>query len=331
MSEYKFRGLRPPFLSRGIMDKGKWPAEVLQRSEQLQAQLAAPFRDLLHEHQLPEDFLPVLTQVFLPLAIWTLNRHQHNRPLVIGISGGQGTGKSTLADVWQRVYREIGYRCCTLSLDDIYLTQQQRRALATKVHPLLKTRGVPGTHDTALGINTLKALCSADKDSTVSLPRFDKGSDDRIPAHLWPVVSGQVDIVLFEGWCLGARPSLEPKGPLNELEDKRDACGKWRNYVNQQLEGPYRDLFSLIDIWIMLKAPSMACIVRWRQLQEHKLRARSGRGMTGRQIAQFVQHYERLTRNLLEDMPNWADCVIALGEDHKVRGVQLGADSSRRV
>ncbi|AWF79914.1 kinase [Microbulbifer sp. A4B17] len=311
------------------MNKDQWPVEVLERCGQLQSSLKGPFRDLLREHQLPDDFFPVLGQTFLPLAVWLLNRFKRSNPLVIGISGGQGTGKSTLADVWQRIYQEMGYRCCTLSLDDIYLTMEQRRDLAAKIHPLLETRGVPGTHDIDLGINTLKALCSAGKDSAITLPRFDKGCDDRIAERLWPVSKGEMDIVLFEGWCLGAKPSFASEVPLNEMEYREDLSGEWRNYVNQQLAGAYQDLFSLIDVWVMLKAPSMQCIVEWRKLQEHKLRARSGMGMTDQQVMRFVQHYERVTRNLLKDMPSWADCVIELGEDHQVKDVKLRAERSR--
>ncbi|WP_444934865.1 phosphoribulokinase [Microbulbifer sp. JTAC008] len=305
------------------MNKAKWPNEVLERSGQLKESLSGLFKELLREHQLPCDFLQVLEQLFLPLGVWVLTRHKRSNPLLIGVSGGQGTGKSTLADVWQCIYQAMGYRCCVLSLDDIYLTLEQRRKLATQVHPLLETRGVPGTHDIGLGISTLKALCAANTDSAIALPRFDKGRDDRIPEHLWPVFKGQVDVVIFEGWCLGAKPSEGHEGPLNELECREDSTGEWRNYVNQQLEGSYRDLFSLIDVWVMLKAPSMECIVEWRKLQEHKLRVRSGMGMTDQQIVQFVQHYERVTRSLLEDMPGWADCVIELGEEHQVKGLRM--------
>ncbi|MCO1333238.1 phosphoribulokinase [Microbulbifer sp. OS29] len=304
----------------------QWPAGLLERSEQLYTKLAGPIKQLIAEHQLPIEFYSVIRGVSLPLALWILKRYKSGSPLIVGISGGQGTGKSTLAEIWKLVYQEVGYRCCTLSLDDIYLTLKQRQDLARTVHPLLETRGVPGTHDVNLGISTLNTLCSAETGSAIAIPRFDKARDDRFAPHLWPVYRGQVDIILFEGWCLGAKSSVQPQAPLNELESSEDRFGHWRGYVNQQLDGPYRELFAMVDTWVMLKAPSMESIIEWRRLQEQKLRMRSGGGMTDNQIVRFVQHFERVTRNLLRDMPAWADCVLDVGEDHLIRKLDLRLD-----
>ena len=79
-----------------------------------------------------------------------------DKPLIIGINGSQGSGKSTLADYLCTMLNErYQLRCVSLSLDDFYLTKLERQQLASQVHPLLETRGVPGTHDIPLALETI--------------------------------------------------------------------------------------------------------------------------------------------------------------------------------
>jgi D-glycerate 3-kinase len=59
-------------------------------------------------------------------------------------------------------------------------------------------------------------------------------------------------------------------------------------------------------------------VLRWRIEQEQALRAR-GQGMSDAQIARFIQHYERLTRHILGDMPHYADLTLPLNEDRSLR------------
>jgi D-glycerate 3-kinase len=189
------------------------------------------------------------------------------------------------------------------------------------VHPLLRTRGVPGTHDTKLGIHTLHDLAQAKK---VKLPRFDKARDDRRPEAAWETIEAPVDLVLFEGWCVGAKPQgLEAlTQPINALEANEDVDGRWRRYVNDALGGEYQRLFAKIDLLVLLAAPSFDVVFKWRTQQEEELRSqtqgdRSG-VMSDAQIARFIQHYERLTKHVLIEMPPRADLVIRLGEDRAV-------------
>ncbi|MGI4876825.1 MAG: hypothetical protein ACRYG4_05010 [Janthinobacterium lividum] len=236
------------------------------------------------------------------------------RPLVIGICGAQGSGKSTVAAAVADRLAASGLSVATLSLDDLYLSRADRFALAATVHPLLATRGVPGTHDTTLGLALFAAL---DRGETVRLPRFDKASDDRAPEDAWQPVAAGLDVLVFEGWCVGAvaQADADLAAPVNALERDEDVDGRWRAYVNAALSGPgYRALFARIDRLVLLAAPGFEVVAGWRTEQE-----RRGAGvMTTAEVARFVAHYERLTRHILAEMPARADLVIRLAPDRSV-------------
>lgn len=305
-----------------------WPQPVRESARELRGRLHVQIDDFIRDQQLPESFHLLIDNYYLPLAVWLAGLRRGGRTLVIGICGGQGSGKSTLTNFLQMVWAEMDLNSAGFSLDDIYLTRAERQKLGQSVHPLLETRGVPGTHDVQLGLDTIDALCSAGASDDIALPLFDKSLDDRAPHRRWPRRRGPVDLLLFEGWCVGARPWVKnPSGkggePINALERNEDPDGSWRNYVREQLAGPYRALFARLDVLLMLKVPDMACVLEWRRLQERKLRARSGGGMDDTALERFVQHYERLTRYLLEEMPGRADCVFELGRDHGIRAMRL--------
>lgn len=303
---------------------GGWPESVQAQARALRSHLQPAIDGFLREHQLPENFSQVIDDYYLPLAVWLAQRHLPGKTLVVGLCGGQGSGKSTLCDFLQIAWREgMQLSAMGLSLDDFYLTHAERRQLAEEVHPLLATRGVPGTHDVDLGLRTIERLRHAGAETRTFVPRFDKSTDDRAPGDRCRHWHGPLDILLFEGWCLGARPWSNTEPPINALERKRDPKGIWRNYINAQLSGPYRKLFAQLDALMMLKVPDMECVLEWRTLQERQLRARSGRGMSDEQVAEFVQHYERVTRSMLEEMPQRADCVFELGRDHNIQGMRL--------
>ncbi|MCW1381319.1 kinase [Novosphingobium sp. KCTC 2891] len=253
------------------------------------------------------------------------------RPLVVGLCGAQGSGKSTLAAALVRALNEAGIPAATLSLDDLYLTHAERRSLAATVHPLLGTRGVPGTHDLQLGLDTLDAVARGEQ---APLPRFDKGEDDRTPRGTWSTAPLATQALVLEGWCVGAlpQPPTALSAPVNVLERDEDPDGRWRRYVNDQLAGPYRALFERIDLLVLLAAPGFDIVARWRGEQEEPLR-REGRGMNNAEIARFVMHYERLTRHILAEMPARADLVLRLDDQRKVlevrqRGERLGEQNS---
>ena len=238
-------------------------------------------------------------------------------PLIVGLTGGQGSGKSTLASKLPDVLAAQGLRAAVLSLDDLYLTKAERQRLAREAHPLLATRGVPGTHDVALGLEVLASL-RAGRETLV--PGFDKAADDRRPRDEWTRVLGPLGVIVFEGWCVGARPQPPQAlaAPVNELERTRDPDGVWRRYANDALAGPYRGLFDPIGFQALLLAPGFDAILGWRTQQEHALIDRGGKGQSDEELAVFVQYYERLTRWMADEMPARADVVVRLDEARKV-------------
>ncbi|MDO9477312.1 MAG: hypothetical protein Q8K17_04485 [Pseudohongiella sp.] len=280
-------------------------------------------RQLIADEQLPADFASLAIDYYLPLADYITQCHERRQQtLVIGINGAQGTGKSTLSELLKRLLQARQLECVVLSIDDIYLTRAERSELARDVHPLLQTRGVPGTHDLALGLSLLSALKAATSDTIVDIPGFDKARDDRRPVQDWKVHHGTVDVIVIEGWCVGALPASLAGEPINRLEQEQDADGRWRAFIEQHLLD-YQRLFSQFDLLVMLKAPSMECITEWRSLQEKKLQARTAGEvaagiMSDAELRWFIMHYERLTRLMLETLPARADVVFELDADHRI-------------
>ena len=237
-------------------------------------------------------------------------------PLVVGICGAQGSGKSTLAAHLAERLGGTGLRLATLSLDDLYKTRSERQRMAREVHPLFATRGVPGTHDVALGLDAISAL---ERGEAAPLPRFDKAADDRAPQDSWPLAPAATQVLLFEGWCLGARPQSDVGQPVNALEAGEDPDGVWRRHANAALAGDYHRLFARIDLLVLLAAPGWEVVARWREQQEAELRASGGPAvMSLAEVLRFIQHYERLTRWILEEMPARADLTVRLGEGREV-------------
>ncbi|MDP3176124.1 MAG: kinase [Phenylobacterium sp.] len=238
------------------------------------------------------------------------------RPVTVGLCGSQASGKSTVAAVAARLLAQQGLRCAVLSLDDLYLTREARQALAAQVHPLLATRGPPGTHDVTLGEATLQSLQTPGE---TRIPRFDKGRDTRRASAEWEPFDGAADVILFEGWCVGAiAQRVEALAtPINALEAQEDAGGVWRGYINTALAGPYQALFGRLDTLVLLQAPGFETVLAWRIEQEAKLRLRAPDApgvMSDAQIARFIAHYERITRHILNEMPARADLVFRLDE-----------------
>lgn len=253
------------------------------------------------------------------------------RSIVVGLCGAQGSGKSTTAARLAARIKAVGRNVAVLSIDDFYLTRAQRSALARDLHPLLITRGPPGTHDVALAEATIASLLAARADDVVPAPAFDKSIDDRVAPAQWPRHHGPLDVVLLEGWCVGARPQKFSLllTPVNALERDEDPDGRWRRYVNEQLGGAYRDLFGRLDLRLFLRAPSFDQVYAWRAEQEAGLRRVPGQALPAMDepaLRRFIAHYERITRWLLADEP--ADVVIELDADRAPIGWRAGRGTS---
>jgi D-glycerate 3-kinase len=258
-----------------------------------------------------------LRQYWWPLA---QRLAEQSQPFVLGINGAQGSGKSTLARTLQSMLvQAFGLQVAVLSIDDLYHTKAQRRWLAEHVHPLLLTRGVPGTHDVALGIELIRRFRAG---LSLQLPRFDKSRDDRLLEADW--LQGPADIMIIEGWCLGAQPQPEAllQQPVNQLEKQQDVDVSWRRYVNQCLAGDYQRFFAQLDELIMLQAPDWQTVMRWRAEQERQLTERTGKGMDKAELAEFMMHYQRLTEYQLEHPPGITKRLYRLNKQRRIVSVQ---------
>ena len=284
-------------------------------------------KSFLDRNQLPPSYLDAANQWFAPLVDNIVNNYKpDNSPQVIGINGCQGSGKSTLADYLCTVVAErLGVTTVSLSLDDFYLTKTERNHLAAKVHPLLATRGVPGTHDVQLAIDSIKSLAAGQK---TLITRFDKSIDDRAAAASLKTTEGKIGLIVVEGWCLGAKPESTEKliQPINSLEENDDRDGIWRAYVNRALQNDYPPLFALVDELIMLQAPAFDTVFNWRLEQEQKMVKRlekeginCGSGvMSEQQILRFISYFQRVTENILDEMPQRADHLFKLGQSREI-------------
>lgn len=236
---------------------------------------------------------------------------------IVGLSGAQGTGKSTLALLLADLLcHGFGKRALTLSLDDYYLTRAERLTLASQVHPLLATRGVPGTHALAELHSALRRLRVLSTGQSYPVLRFDKAEDDRMPEPR--VCTGPFDLILFEGWCVGARPqaAADLAEPINALESSADPDGVFRRFVNTQLEGPYASLWRELDLLVYLAAPDMQVVRAFRAQQETALRSQAAPGARGLMdepsLQRFIQHFERVTLHMMRTAASYADAVVLL-------------------
>ncbi|WP_093138597.1 kinase [Pseudoxanthomonas sp. GM95] len=240
---------------------------------------------------------------------------------VWGLSALQGTGKSTFAGQLAKTAEAAGLRTAVLSLDDFYLTRAERQTLARELHPLLATRGPPGTHDLPLALHTLQALREG---RPVKLPRFDKLADDRAPESQWPTLDAPAQLVIFEGWCLGtpAQELAALVAPINALERDEDREGLWRSTCNAALARDYPALWNTCDTLWFLQPPGFDNVVDWRWQAEEQLKSAhpDQRGMSRPQLERFVQHYERVSRQALRTLPQRADRVIAVDAQRRVLG-----------
>ena len=277
-----------------------------------------PFRD--KQGQLKNFYLPICKKINSEYV-------KRKKTKIIGLSGGQGTGKSTISQILKIILKE-GFNLETVifSIDDFYKTRKDRKIMAKKISPLFLTRGVPGTHDAKMLFNCIKNL-KKNRFKKVTVPKFDKSKDDRSPKSKWLEVKKKPNIVIFEGWCVGVTSQKEKDLviPINKLEKQKDEKRIWRQTVNKELKNKYKKIFNLIDKLIFLKVPSFKYVYKWRLLQEKKLRAKSKghKIMSDKQIKNFIMYYERLTKNMLKILPKKANTVINIDKNHRLKSIKF--------
>ena len=258
-------------------------------------------------------------EVVIPLSDYFNSFQKRNIPYFIGLTGGQGSGKTTLSIFIQKILEDVfKKRSVGFSIDDIYKTKEEREKIAKKIHPLCSVRGVPGTHNIGLGNKTIDSLFKAQSNTYTYIPSFSKILDMHHPKKDWRKYKGRPDFIFFDAWCGGAKPIPDNKWrpPLNKLEKEKDPDQVWARWSNNELAGDYQKLFYRFDKLIFIQVEKMENVYENRWLQEKNM----SKGIKDKellknimnkdQIKNFVMHYERLTRHILDEMPNQADIVI---------------------
>jgi len=271
----------------------------------------------------------MLKSFLIPICFWIENKTNHKKPFLIGLAGGQGTGKTTTSSIIKIILEKyFQLDVFKISIDDFYKTRKERVLLSKKIHPMLLTRGVPGTHDINMMLNFFKKIQSK-KFNSLQLPNFNKAIDDRFAKKYWYNIKKRPDVIIFEGWCVGAKP--EKKATLNKainsMEKKKDQKKIWRKYVNQQLKLKYNDLYSQLNCLIYLKAKNFSLLQKWRLKQENKLWLKSKKTskhkiMNKEDVISFMQTYQRITENMFRKMTKHASILVNLGSDHQIKSIR---------
>ena len=284
----------------------------------MQEIMSEPFRDKLGQ----------LNRFYLPISKMIKDEYiKQKKTKVIGLTGGQGTGKSTISNILKIILKEAySLETVIFSIDDFYKTLQERKDMSKKISKLFLTRGVPGTHDTKMLFQCIKNL-KIKKFKKIDIPKFDKSTDDRSQKIKWLKVKKKPNIVIFEGWCVGATAQKNKylNFPINKLEKQNDNKKIWRQKVNLELKKDYKKIFKLIDKLIFLKVPSFKYVFKWRLLQEKKLRitSKGNKTMSDKQIENFIMYYERLTKHMLKTLPKKADTVISIDNKHRLKSIKF--------
>jgi len=280
--------------------------------------LSEPFRNKIGQ----------LNNFYLPISKMIRDTYfKEKKTQIIGLAGGQGSGKSTISNILKIILKE-NYRLETVifSIDDFYKTFKEREIMSKNISPLFLTRGVPGTHDTKIILNCIKKLKN-NRFKKLMIPKFNKATDDREPKKKWLKVIKKPHVVIFEGWCIGAeqQKNKDLLIAINELEKYQDKKRIWRNRVNQELKKNYKKIFNLIDKIIFLKVPSFKHVFKWRLLQEKKLRitSKGKKTMSDIQIKKFIMFYERLTKHMLKTLTYTADSVIKIDTKHRLKSIKF--------
>jgi len=293
-------------------------------------QLISVLQEHIQYEKLPADFIQLVKNYYWPIVCDIANAIEDPapKPYFLGIQGTQGSGKSTFAGFIKRILEEeFGKNCLVLSLDDFYLTKAERETLSQEVHPLLMTRGVPGTHDIGLLSQTIEQINSLQAGQSISVVTFNKALDDRADPKDWQSITEPQDVIILEGWCVGvsAQSQDDLAEPINELEANEDVDGKWRGYVNQQIGQNYQSIYDQFDGLAVLLAPSFECVFQWRTKQEQKLIDKlNSQGeslndtMSPAEIKRFISHYQRLTEHGLKTLPSQANWQLILQANHSI-------------
>ena len=271
----------------------------------------------------------MIKSFLIPLCFWISKKAEKKRPYFVGLAGGQGTGKTTISSLIKIILTKyFKLNVFRISIDDFYKTRKERINLSKRVHPMLLTRGVPGTHDINMMLSFFKKAKSK-KFKKLKLPTFNKAIDDRFNKKKWYDLKDKPDVIIFEGWCVGAKSEKNKtlKNTINSMEKAKDQKQIWRKYVNQQLKFKYKKLYSQLNCLIYLKAKNFNLLQRWRLKQERKLWEKSkiksnSKIMSRGDVINFMQTYQRITQNMFRYMPKYASIIFNLNNNHQIKSVK---------
>ena len=272
----------------------------------------------------------MIKSFLIPISFWISKRVNKKKPLIIGLAGGQGSGKTTISLILSIILKKyFKLNVFIVSIDDFYKTRRDRKILSKTKHSLLMTRGVPGTHDIDLMLNFFKKIKSK-KFKIIQVPKFNKAIDDRYPKKLWYKLKSKPDVVIFEGWCVGARaqPNSQLKKPINSLEKVYDQGAKWRTHVNNQLKTKYKTLFKQLDGLLYLKAKNFNLLREWRLKQERKLwvqtkNKKNLKIMSSGDVINFMQTYQRITQQMFKDALKVSSIIMNLNSNHQIEKIKF--------
>ena len=269
----------------------------------------------------------MLKSFLIPACFWISSKAKSKNPFFLGLVGGQGTGKTTTSSILEIILKKyFKLNVFKISIDDFYKTRKERLNLSKKIHPLLMTRGVPGTHDINIMLDFFKRSKSR-KFKPFKLPKFNKAIDDRCKKNQWYTLKKRPDVIIFEGWCVGAKAEKNStlKKSINSMEKSKDTKLIWRKYVNNELKSKYKKLYDQLDCLIYLKAQSFSLLQKWRLIQEKKLwlknknKKTKNKIMTKEDVLSFMQTYQRVTQNMFKFAPKYASIIFNLNSDHQIK------------
>ena len=266
----------------------------------------------------------------IPVSFWISKKVNKKKTLMIGLAGGQGSGKTTISTILTLILQNyFKLNVFKISIDDFYKTRKDRKLLSKNKHSLLMTRGVQGTHDINLILKFFKKIKSK-KFKNMKVPKFNKAMDDRCKKSLWYKINSKPDVVIFEGWCVGAKAQTanQLKKPINSLERIYDQDGKWRSHVNNQLKTKYNTLFRQLDGLLYLKAKNFNLLKNWRLKQERKLWVQTKykknlKIMSKRNVINFMQTYQRVTQQMFKDAVKNSSIILNLNNNHQIQTIKF--------
>ena len=270
----------------------------------------------------------MIKSFLIPVSFWIASKTKSKRPFIIGLGGGQGTGKTTITSIISIILKKyFKLNVFKISIDDFYKTRKERFLLSKKLHPLLMSRGVPGTHDINIMLDFFKKVKKS-KFKSLKLPKFNKAIDDRCKKKLWYSIKKRPDVIIFEGWCVGARAEKNNtlKKAINSLEKIDDLKLVWRKFVNQQLKSKYKKLYNHLNTLLYLKVKNFSLLQRWRLKQEKKLwlknkKLSNNKIMSKKEVIRFMQTYQRVTQNMIKGAPKYASIILNLNSNHQIKSV----------